>query len=149
MCLTTGSTTAILVRSSDIFGTCNLNVACGEALNVSMHCGVHVGLADSHGSLTRLLPMNDLKNDPDDHEVLHLDVLVGDEASPFSFSPSDLASSVLLDVLPPAKKAEASKFEIRDANQGNKGLEPGKSLCENGVGNDHVLSVVKKHGGGG
>lgn len=93
--------------------------------------------------------MNDMKHDPQHHDVLHLTVLVGDVSSPFSFSPSDLVSSVLLDVLPPAKKPEADKFEIRDANQGNKVLDPDKSLRENGVQNDSVLSVVKKHGGGG
>ena len=82
-------------------------------------------------------------------DVLHLTVLVGDEPAPFDFSPLDLVSSVLLDVLPPPKKPEADKFEIRDANQGNKVLDTSKSLRENGVLDQHVLSVVKKHGGGG
>ena len=93
--------------------------------------------------------MNELDHDHDEHEVLHVDVLVGDDASPFDFSPSDLVSSVLFDALPSSKKAEAEKFEIRDANQNNRALDPGKSLRENGVCEGSVLSVVKKHGGGG
>jgi hypothetical protein len=82
-------------------------------------------------------------------EVLSLTIIVKGASGEYRFSPADLVSSVIFDVLPDHLKPDAVKFEIRDTSQGSKVLVPNQTLHENGVKDRDVLSVVKIHGGGG
>lgn len=55
----------------------------------------------------------------------------------------------ILKCLPPKDKPNVADFEMVDANIGTQPLNADLTLLQAGVRDGHVLSITKKHGGGG
>ena len=51
--------------------------------------------------------------------------------------------------LPATDKPKVGEFDMVDGNVGTEPLDPNATLLVAGVRDDHVLSITKKHGGGG
>lgn len=57
--------------------------------------------------------------------------------------------NVVKQLLPPADKPDADKYQLTDAQLGPQELPPEQTLAECGVADGHVLAITKRDGGGG
>ena len=78
---------------------------------------------------------------------LTIKIIVNDKPQEKTFSADERVELVIKEVLPDDKSNNLKDYELRNSSLDL--LDPDKSLKDNGVKNNDVLSLTKKEGGGG
>ena len=78
---------------------------------------------------------------------LTIKIIVNDKPQEKTFSADERVELVIKEVLPDDKSNNLKDYELKNSSLDL--LDPDKSLKDNGVKNNDVLSLTKKDGGGG
>lgn len=82
-------------------------------------------------------------------KTFEVTVLVDGIPRPEALMANAKVKHVIKDLLAPADKSEADKYQLSDSSAGTQALPVEQTLEECGVADGHVLALTKRDGGGG